>query len=138
MSKIENIKSYEGQVLDNIFFRPMLTGGSAEELGIKVMYNMPVPTTLHFWKRTGDILKKYTSSGWSGGEPSQKFQKVLNLHKVKAEMAYSAEDYFSTVYELITGRADVNLDDLSGTELEEAETALFRSSIRESIRSTMW
>lgn len=138
MSKIENIKSYAGQQLDNIFFRPMLTGESAEELGIKVMYNMPVPTTLHFWKRDGDILRKHTSSGWSGGAPAKKYQKVIDLQKVKAEMAYSAEDYFSTVYELITGRADVNLDDLSGTELEEAETALFRASIAESIRATMW
>lgn len=138
MSKIENIKSYNGQVLDNIFFRPMLTGKGAEELGFKVMYNVPVPTTLHFWRRSGDVLKQYTSSGWSGGEPATKYQKALKLKKVKAEMAYSAEDYFSTVYELIAARPDVNLDDLSGTELEEAETSLFRASIAESIRATMW
>ena len=138
MSKIEQIKSYEGQNLDTIFFRPMLTGDSAEELGIKVMYNTPVPTTLHFWKRNGDILRKYTSSGWSGGEPATKLQKTINLSKVKAEMAYSAEDYFSTVFELIAARSDVNFEDLSGTQLEEAETQLFRASIAESIRSTMW
>ena len=138
MGKIENIKTYDGQVLDNIFFRPMLTGKSAEELGIKVMYNVPVPTTLHFWKRKGDVLQKYTSGGWSGGAPADKYQKEVRLNKVKAEMAYSADDYFSTVYELITGRPDVNLDDLSGTELEEAETSLFRESIAESVRATMW
>lgn len=138
MSKIESIKTYAGQQLDTIFFRPMLTGKSAEELGIKVLYNMPVPTTLNFWKRENDILRQYTSSGWSGGVPSQKFQKQIKLNKVKAEMAYSADNYFSTVYELITGRADVNLDDLSGTELEEAETTLFRASIAEGVRATMW
>ena len=138
MGKIENIKTYNGQVLDNIFFRPMLTGKSAEELGIKVMYNVPAPTTLHFWKRSGEVLQKYTSSGWSGGTPADKYQKTIDLSKVKAEMAYSAEDYFSTVYEIITSRPDVNLDDLSGSELEEAETSLFRASIAESIRATMW
>lgn len=138
MSRIEQIKSYEGQNLDTIFFRPMLTGDSAQDLGIKVMYNTPVPTTLHFWKRNGDILRKYTSSGWSGGEPATKLQKTINLSKVKAEMAYSAEDYFSTVFEMIASRSDVNFEDLSGTELEEAETKLFRASIAESIRSTMW
>lgn len=42
------------------------------------------------------------------------------------------------VYELITNRSDVNLDDLSGTELEAAETALFKEAIAESIRATMW
>lgn len=138
MSKIENIKTYNGQDLDNIFFRPMLTGKSAEELGIRVLYNMPVPTTLHFWRRSGDILQSYAGRGWNGSEPSEKYQKTLSLNKVKAEMSYAAEDYFSTVYELITGRPDVNLDDLSGTELEQAETQLFRQSIAESIRATMW
>lgn len=53
-------------------------------------------------------------------------------------MGYSADDYFNMVYELITNRSDVNLDDLSGTELEAAETALFKESIAESIRATMW
>lgn len=138
MSKIESIKQYEGQVLDNIFFRPMLTGENAEQLGIKVMYNVPTPTTLHFWRRNDDVLQKYTTRGWDGGNSADKYQKKIELHKVKAEMAYSAEDYFSTVYELITNRPDVNLDDLSGTELEEAETTLFRASIAESIRGTMW
>ena len=138
MSKIESIKQYEGQVLDNIFFRPMLTGENAEQLGIKVMYNVPAPTTLHFWRHNDDVLQKYTTRGWSGGDPADRYQKKIELHKVKAEMAYAAEDYFSTVYELITNRPDVNLDDLSGTELEEAETALVRASIAESIRGTMW
>ncbi len=138
MSRIEQIKSYSGQVLDNIFFRPMLTGKSAEELGIKVLYNMPVPTTLHFWRREDDVLKKYTSGGWNGSKKASKYQKTIKLNKVKAELGYGADDYFSTVYELVTGRSDVNLDDLSGTELEEAETALFRASIAESIRATMW
>ena len=138
MSRIENVKSYQGQSLDTIFFRPMLTGDNAEQLGIKVLYNMPVPTTLHYWKRDGDVLRKFTGKGWDGGPQSTRMQKTIDLHKVKAEMAYSASDYFSTVFELITGRSDVNLQDLSGTQLEEAETTLFRQSIAESIRSTMW
>lgn len=138
MAKIENPKSYTGRDLETVFFRPMFGGASALELGIKVMYNMPVPTTLQFWKRGGDILQKYAASGWSGGEPATKFQKTIQLSKVKAEVGYSADDYFNMVYELITGRSDVNLDDLSGTELEAAETALFKEAIAESIRATMW
>lgn len=138
MSKIESIKQYEGNVLDTIFFRPMLTGPSAEQMGLKVLYNMPTPTTLHFWRRSGDILNKFVTGGWNGGTPAAKYQKKIELNRVKAEMAYGADDYFSTVYELITSRPDVNFENLSGTELEEAETALFRASIAESIRSTMW
>ena len=138
MAKIESIKQYEGNTLDTIFFRPMLTGKSAEQLGIRVLYNVPGTSTLHFWRGNGDVLQKYTTRGWNGGDPSEKFQKKIDLTKVKAEMAYAAEDYFSTVYELIAARPDVNLDDLSGTELEAAETDIFRASIAESIRATMW
>ncbi len=138
MGKIESVKTYAGKDLETIFFRPMLTGANAEELGIKVMYNMPVPTTLHFWKRSGDILQKFNSSGWSGGAPADKFQKTIKLDRVKAEIGYSADDYFNMVYGLITNRSDVNLDDLTGTELEAAETTLFREAVAESIRATMW
>ena len=138
MEKIESTKSYEGRDLETIFFRPMLSGPNAVDLGIKVMYNMPVPTTLQFWKRGGDILQKYSTAGWNGGESASKYQKLIQLSKVKAEVGYSAEDYFNMVFEQIAARADVNLDDLSGTELEAAETALFRDAIAESIRATMW
>ncbi len=123
--------------METIFFRPMFVGKDAQDLGIKVMYNMPVPTTLNFWRGGTDILQKY-AGGWSGGGASDKFQKSIALSKVKAEMGYSASDYFTMVFEQIAARPDVNLDDLSGTELEEAETALFRDALRESIRATMW
>ena len=138
MAKIENPKTYTSRDLETIIFRPMLTGPDAAALGIKIMYNMPVPTTLQFWKRAGDILQKYTTSGWNGGSAASKYQKTIQLSKVKAEVGYSADDYFNMVYELITNRSDVNLDDLSGTELEAAETALFKEAIAESIRATMW
>ncbi|MBQ4278564.1 MAG: hypothetical protein IJC16_01240 [Rikenellaceae bacterium] len=138
MAKIEQAKTYTGRDLETVFFRPMLSGPDARELGIRIMYNMPVPTTLQFWKRGGDILQKYASSGWNGGTPADKYSKTIGLARVKAELGYAADDYFSMVYEQITNRPDVNMDDLSGTELEEAETALFREAISESIRATMW
>ena len=42
------------------------------------------------------------------------------------------------VYEKITAMANVNMDDLSGTDLEQAETTLFRQALAENIRATMW
>ncbi len=137
MSKIEGIKTYVGQNLDTVFFRPMLTGPSAEQLGVKVMYNVPVPTTLNFWQRQPDVLKKFVGR-WQGGSRSQKFQKQIVLNRVKAEGCYAATDYFTTVFERIAAQPDVNFEDLSGTELEKAETDLFRQAISESIRVTMW
>jgi len=138
MSFIENAKTYTGRDLETIFFRPMLSGQSALDLGVRILYNMPAPTTVQLWERSGDILQQYTAAGWTGGDPARKLQKTIDMSKVKAELGYSAADYFSMIYELITNRADVNMDDLTGTELEQAETELFKRAIAESLRVTMW
>lgn len=138
MSYLENPKQYTGTDLETIFFRPMLTGASAQELGVRILYNLPVPTTVQLWDGQRNILQKYASAGWAGGAPATKFQKTIALKRVKAELGFSAADYFSLVYERIASRADVNMDDLTGTELEQAETALFKQAVAESIRATMW
>ncbi|MFI3280607.1 MAG: hypothetical protein R3Y44_01405 [Rikenellaceae bacterium] len=138
MSYIESAKSYTGNDLETIFFRPMLSGPSAEELGVKVLYNMPLPTTIQLWKGQSNVLQPYTTNGWSGGNGAIKQQKTINLDRVKAELGFSASDYFSLVFEQIASRSDINMDDLTGSELESAETELFRRSIAESIRATMW
>ena len=137
MGLIENPKTYTGRDLETIFFRPMFSGENAEQLGIRMLYNMPVPTTVQLWAPQSDILQEY-AQGWHGGSSAQRLQKEIELVKVKAEVGFSASTYFQQVYELITGRADVNLDDLTGTELEQAETEMFRAAIAESLRVTMW
>ncbi|MDE6446570.1 MAG: hypothetical protein K2L06_06895 [Alistipes sp.] len=138
MSFLENAKQYTGAELDTIFFRPFLTGPSAQELGVRILYNLPVPTTVQLWDGQQNILQKHTGKGWTGGASARKYQKTIALSRVKAEMGFSASDYFSLVYEKIAARADVNMDDLTGTELEQAETALFRQAVAENIRATMW
>ena len=137
MGLIENPKTYTGRDLETIFFRPMFTGANAEELGIRVLYNMPVPTTIQLWSPQSTILKEY-SGGWTGGDSANRMQKTIDMSKIKAEASFSAESYFQQVYELIVGRADVNLDDLTGTELEQAETEMFRKAIAENLRVLMW
>ena len=60
------------------------------------------------------------------------------MKRVKAELGFAASDYFSMVYEKIVSSPEVNMDDLSGTQLEAAETALFKQTLAENIRATMW
>lgn len=134
---IANPKNYTGDELSTVFFRPILGGQNAQSLGIRVLYNLPTPTTIGFWGGSDDILKSY-SKGWQGDVNSKKFQKTLDLKKVKAEMSYAAADYFSMVYEKIACNTQNNMGDLSGTELETAETEIFKASIAESLRATMW
>ena len=137
MGLIENPKTYTGRDLETIFFRPMFAGESAEKLGIRTLYNMPMPTTIQMWSPRSNVLQNY-SAGWNGGDSAIRQQKTIEMRKVKAEVGFSASDYFQQIYELITDRADVNLEDLTGTELEQAETEMFRRAIAESVRVMMW
>ena len=138
MSYLENEKQYTGTDLEHIFFRPMLTGPSAADLGVRILYNMPTPTTVQLWNAQDNILHKYESTGWSGGTHALKSQKIIDMKRVKAELGFAASDYFSMVYEKITSSPEVNMDDLSGTQLEEAETALFKQTLAENLRAPMW
>ncbi len=138
MNYIESSKSYTGTELESVFFRPMLTGESAQELGVRVLYNMPVPTTVHLWSGQSDILANHTAAGWNAKPNGAKTQKTVAMKRVKAEMGFSAADYYSLIFEDLATQASVNLDDLTGTQLEASETELFRKSIAESIRATMW
>ena len=138
MTYLENAKQYTGSELETVFFRPMLTGESARELGVRVLYNMPTPTHVQLWDGQRNILQKYTAAGWSGGAAAAKFEKTIDLRRVKAEMSFSAADYFSMVCEKIASVTNVHLEDLTGTALEKAETALFRQALAENLRATMW
>lgn len=138
MSYLETAKQYTGNDVERIFFRPMLTGPSAEQLGVRILYNMPMPTIVQLWDGQRNLLKKFSASGWTGGASAKKYQKEINMQRVKAEMAFSAADYFSLVYEQITASPEVNMEDLTGTQLETVETELFKKAIAENIRATMW
>ncbi len=138
MNYIDSSKNYSGSELETIFFRPMLSGASATELGIRVLYNMPVPTTIQLWSGNTNILKSNATNGWSSPASTTKVQKTIDMKRVKAEMGFSAADYYALVFESLSLEAEVNLDDLTGTELEKVETEIFRRSIAEAIRATMW
>ncbi len=138
MSYIEGAKLYTGETLDTIFFRPMLTGPSAQDLGVRILYNLPSPTTIPIWEPQTTILQQFKTCNWNGTMPARKRQKTIKLSRVKAEMGMDAIDYFSLIYERITASSEVNYQDFTGTMLEKAETELFRKAIAESIRATMW
>ena len=138
MSYIESFKQYTGSSIANTFFIPIVTGNSADELGIKILYNMPVPTIVTQLKPATNVLQKYVKNGWNGGYSALKTNTEIPMSRVKAENAYSASDYFSLIYERLAANKHLNMDDLSGTELEQAETEMFREALREALRETMW
>lgn len=88
MSFLESAKQYTGSDLETIFFRPILSGDSARELGVRVLYNMPVPTTIQLWDGQRNVLQKYSAAGWTGGNAATKLQKTISLGRVKAELGF--------------------------------------------------
>jgi hypothetical protein len=134
---IENTKTYRGDEVEQIFFRPSFCGTDADKLGIRVLYNMPMPTTVQVWSRPKSVLQPF-ECGWSGGTDSEKQQKTIDMRRVKAESKFSSEDYASIIFERMVGNSAANQGDLTGTALETAETELFRLAIAESVRSTLW
>ena len=61
MALIENSKIYSGNDLENIFFRPMIAENGIADQGVRVLFNMPVPTTIHLWSASEGVLKPYES-----------------------------------------------------------------------------
>ena len=138
MNYLESAKQYTGNDVDKIFFRPLFSGPSATDLGIRVIYNMPTPTVVQYWDGQRNILKPLDGEGWSGGQNAVKNQKRIDMQRVKAEIAFSAADYYSLVYEKVIASPEVGYEDLTGTVLEQAETEIFKHNIRENLRATMW
>ncbi len=137
MALIENSKLYSGKDLENIFFRPLVSGPTAEQLGIRVLYNMPQTSLIHMWSPSGTVLKPF-KAGWQGSSATPYEQKEVRLCRVKAENSFDAQDYYSLVLQNLVSREDINLQDLSGSDLEAAETEIFKKSIAEGLRITMW
>ena len=139
MDFLQNTKQYTSKELERTFFLPMLTGASAEELGIRIVYNMPIPTDVLYYSPRTNILKKYNAQeDWKSVGGSLKNAVRIPMANVKAESCYSASDYFSTIYENLMLKPGIDMENLTGTALEEIETSIFRQEIQENLRATMW
>jgi len=131
MSFIENAKTYTGRDLETIFFRPMLSGQSALDLGVRILYNMPAPTTVQLWERSGDILQQYTAAGWTGGDPARKLQKGLRVTRWIGDKGAGAGTEYATfngfikrIYELLVENKITAAKTYAAADLEEAAAAV--------------
>ena len=138
MTYLENSKQYTGTDLENIFFRPMLTGPSAQELGVRVLYNMPQPTHPALGR---------AAQHPPGNSPPQAGREAPPATK-------KGEDRQPQPRESRTGilRRRLLLDGLRkdhgngerqhgrplGHRPRTGRTTLFRQALAENIRATMW
>ena len=86
---IENTKTYRGEEVEKIFFRPSFCGTDVNQLGVRVLYNMPMPTTVQVWSRPKNVLQEFEIV-WSGGTNGEKMQKPIDMRRVKGESKFSS------------------------------------------------
>ncbi|MBE6197101.1 MAG: hypothetical protein E7141_00290 [Rikenellaceae bacterium] len=134
---IENSKTYNVKEVEEIFFRPIFCGKSADEFGVRVLYNQPMPTKVPLFAHSKNILKSYVA-GWQGGPSTYYMQNEVEMKRLKAESSYTAEDYISTVFDYLSSVPEFSSGDLTCSDLEKVETELFRRSIAESVYASMW
>ena len=79
---IENPKTYKGTEVEQIFFRPSFCGKSAEGLGIRILYNMPIPTKVPTFGHNYNIL---ADSDALKAEP-EKFEHFRSNYPVRREL----------------------------------------------------
>ena len=103
---IENQKNYNVHEVESIFFRPTFCGKSASELGIRVIYNMPMPTTVQVFSHNSNILCDF-SSGWQGGSAVERLQK--ELYALRGRVSELEEGDFDRKAELYADKGNVLL-----------------------------
>lgn len=118
MSKIEQVKVYNGSELETVFFRPIMNKAKS----MKALLNVSSPPRICWWKRDG-MPKKYT--------------KQVELSKVNIEISHPADDYFDMVYQIMRD-SGASVDDLSAQELENAKCFLLRGEIIDHINDATW
>ncbi len=85
MTYLENAKQYTGSGAQTVFFRPMLTGESARELGVRVLYNMPTPTHVQLWDGQRTSCKNTPRPAGRAARQPPSSKKTIDLRRVKAE-----------------------------------------------------
>ena len=134
---IENPKTYSGKEMTEIILRPRFTGVDVLSLGLKVMLLVTSKITINLWGRFGSVLMPY-ASGWQGGTGAKKFQKTFELSEFKAEAAWEKHDYYDMIYQDIVNRQGKSGNDISGTDVENAEIFLFLQNIQNDVFKNFW
>lgn len=134
---ITNGSEFKGKELTDIILRPILQKEMAQELGVRVFLAIKSSVKLTFFGPTTKILKAY-ADGWQGGSAAAKNQKKLTLSEFKAEQQLSKQAYKETILEEITNRGGISQNDISGTNVMDAELSVFMAAVKEDVRRYFW
>lgn len=129
---------YNGRENMDIVIRPKFFGTKPAEMGIRVIDALGATSVkLNFFGRLLKVLMPY-ASGWQGGDPSAKLQKKITLAEYKAEQAYDKHDYANMILEQITNKGGIAQNDITGTDVFNAEVSIFLDSVQADVFANFW
>lgn len=133
---ITNGSEYNGKEALDILIRPHADRLKAD--GISVITTEGAGSVkLGFWGKLQKILMPY-ASGFQGGSGSTIKQKKFEIEEFKAENNYSKQDYKDTIYEVLTNQMGIKQNDITGTQVHDAEVMIFSRGVLADINRIWW
>lgn len=127
---------YNGEENEEILFRPRFSG-KIEDIGFRQIFTSATSKKLTFMGKLGKILMPY-AKGFQGGSGPGYIQKKLELEEFKAETAYDKHDYKGLIQEQIVNIDGVKQNDISGTDVMNAEQTVFMDALESDIYRNFW
>lgn len=129
---------YNGRENMDIILRPRFFGTKPSEMGIRIIDSQGASSVkLNFFGKLLKVLMPY-ASGFQGGDGATKLQKKLTLSEFKAEQAYDKHDYSSMILEQIVDRGGIAQNDITGTDVFNAEVKVFLDAVEGDVFANFW
>lgn len=131
-------KDYTWNGKENLdyFLKPMFIGKQPwETQGVRVMPNVKSSQRLNYFGAAAKILKAY-QKGFNAAAGTTLTQRVITTHRMKAEAADDANDFYETVFEEATRVDDWN--NLDGTMLKEIIATIYRNAVASDVFRQFW
>ena len=128
--------TWEGIESMEYFIQPMFIGKSPlETQGVRIVPNITSGQNMNYFSAVNKILKKYLK-GFNAVTGSTYTQRTLTTHRMKAEMADDALDFYQTVFE--QGLRTDDWNNLEGTDLQAIVLKLYRDAVNTDIYRQFW
>ena len=128
---------YNGAENEDILFRPRFSG-KIEDIGFRQIFTRKTDSLkVTFFGKLGKILMPY-AKGFQGGGGAPVIQKKFTLEEFKAETAYDKHDYFGIIQEQMVNIDGIKQNDISGTDVMNAEQKVFMEALQTDVYRNMW
>lgn len=129
---------YHGKENMDIILRPRFFGTKPKEMGLRIIDTKGASSVkLTFFGKILHVLMPY-ATGFQGGGGADKVQKKITLSEFKAEAAYDKHDYAGMILEQIVDRGGINQNDITGTDVFNAENKVFLDAVEGDVFANFW